>query len=332
MHQIRIRCFSIMQGQVYLYNLEIMSSKETFHSRFRFRTQKRLNIKNKKHRLEINGHSVILMPRLPEQDICDSEWLVMEAGAFKSEDEAWEFGKILKTSCEVSSVSTRLGLDSGEKLLTSRSIKGSFTKSFKECIQKETGIPYINDIHGIDVYQYNPNSQFISMDMTIRSILVPPDPFLNNINHLFDVVNNIPEKISNIVLFLNSVLMISDPTAQAICSFAIVESLGQNERWSTNQKNLINKLIDNAMRNKICSETDRMEVAEAINKMHRISLRQSVLRLLESYELDHLKRPWDDLYSKRSALVHGLDLQNINCFELGLISVKYASNFKLRNI
>jgi hypothetical protein len=40
--------------------------------------------------------------------------------------------------------------------------------------------------------------------------------------------------------------------------------------------------------------------------MHKLSLRQGVLRLLTSLGLNHVKPIWDDLYGKRSTLVHGL--------------------------
>src|SRR3546814_6164018 len=39
---------------------------------------------------------------------------------------------------------------------------------------------------------------------------------------------------------------------------------------------------------------------------HKIGLRQGVLRLLNSLGLAHLKPKWDELYSERSTLIHGL--------------------------
>ena len=40
--------------------------------------------------------------------------------------------------------------------------------------------------------------------------------------------------------------------------------------------------------------------------LHKLSLRQGVLRLLSSLGLPGLKSEWDRLYDERSTLVHGL--------------------------
>lgn len=57
----------------------------------------------------------------------------------------------------------------------------------------------------------------------------------------------------------------------------------------------------------IGSDDEREEVIDAINKsLHKLSLRQGVMRLLSSLDLNHLRKNWDKLYQERSSLVHGL--------------------------
>jgi hypothetical protein len=86
-----------------------------------------------------------------------------------------------------------------------------------------------------------------------------------------------------------------------------VESLGQDESWSQEQEQLLRELASAAEQYAIGTEADRREVADAIRKsLHRLTLRQGVFRLLNRLGLDHLKKPWDDLYAERSSLVHGL--------------------------
>jgi len=53
-----------------------------FRARFRFRLQKKLNIKVREYRLQVGIHEIVLSPPLPDVDICDSEWLVMNARQF----------------------------------------------------------------------------------------------------------------------------------------------------------------------------------------------------------------------------------------------------------
>jgi hypothetical protein len=278
-----------------------VNSTEKFRARFRFRLQKKLNIKAKERRLEIGTCNVVLTPQLPEMDICDSEWLVMNARSFDSEEEARTFARKLKTACEVSSVGARLGIDSGVDLATS-----GFGKIVKDHVREQSGILLRDNVHGVDVFPDNSNVRIGHLSAT-GTVLAGPDPFLADINNHFGVVDNASQRTSDIVLLLNYALMRPEPVAQIVFAFSAVEMLGQNEEWSDDQKQLLDQLAGFAQKQVIGSQKERAEVAEAIRKgLHKLSLRQGVLRLLLSLELDHLKPIWDDLYGKRSTLVHGL--------------------------
>jgi hypothetical protein len=98
-----------------------------------------------------------------------------------------------------------------------------------------------------------------------------------------------------------------EPVAQIVFSFSAVEALGQNETWTGPQKRLLADLAEAAMRSSVGSDVERSEVADVVLKsLHRLTLRQGVLRLLDTLGLAHLKRDWDKLYAERSSLVHGL--------------------------
>jgi len=98
-----------------------------------------------------------------------------------------------------------------------------------------------------------------------------------------------------------------EPVAQIVFAVSAVEMLGQDEAWSENQKRLLETLSIDAREANIGSIEERTEVALALTKsIHRLSLRQGVLRLLDRLGLSHLKKEWDSLYGERSALVHGL--------------------------
>ncbi len=101
--------------------------------------------------------------------------------------------------------------------------------------------------------------------------------------------------------------MRSDPVAQVVFSVSAVESLGQDQTWTTTQKQLLRELSRAAEQSDLATAAERLEVAEAIRKsLHRLTLRQGVFRLLDRLGLADLKKPWDDLYAQRSTLVHGL--------------------------
>jgi hypothetical protein len=83
--------------------------------------------------------------------------------------------------------------------------------------------------------------------------------------------------------------------------------LGQEDTtWSSDQKSLLGQMAVAAESASAGSPDERHEVAEAIRKLHRVTLRQGVMRMLDHLYLSHLKADWDRLYGERSTLVHGL--------------------------
>jgi hypothetical protein len=82
--------------------------------------------------LDIAGREVVLTASTLDLKITDSEWLIMNARGFVSEDEARQFGLRLKTVVEVFAVAARLGVDTGRNLATS-----SLDKIVKEALAQE---------------------------------------------------------------------------------------------------------------------------------------------------------------------------------------------------
>ena len=85
----------------------------TWRARLRFRLQKKLRIESNEHRLEVAGREVVVSPPTPDMKIADSEWLIMNARGFASEDEARQFGNRLKTALDLSAIAARIGVDTG---------------------------------------------------------------------------------------------------------------------------------------------------------------------------------------------------------------------------
>jgi hypothetical protein len=88
----------------------------------------------------------------------------------------------------------------------------------------------------------------------------------------------------------------SDPVSYA---------LGQDETWTKAQSELIEKLAAE-VEEKSFDDPERLEVADALRRsLHRVGLRQGVLRVLSRLDLDHLRKEWDRLYGLRSGVFHG---------------------------
>lgn len=277
-----------------------MTEIVTWRARLRFRLQKKIRINANERRVQIAGREVVLTPPTPDLMIMDSEWLIMNARGFASEDEARQFGRRLKTALEVAAAAARLGVDTGRNLPTS-----GLGKFVKDALAQD-GIHVRDNIHGLDVFSDHPNTRLFTMNAT-GVVHAAPDPFLSDLDEIVQTAVTPSQSIADIILLLNYALMRSEPVAQIVFVVSAVESLGQDERWSKDQKQLLRELAAAAEQSATGTDAERREVADAIQKsLHRLTLRQGVFRLLDRLGLQHLKKPWDDLYAERSTLVHGL--------------------------
>jgi hypothetical protein len=130
---------------------------------------------------------------------------------------------------------------------------------------------------------------------------------LSDLTALMEVSDNVSQETSDLVLLLNFALMRPEPVAQIVFAISAVEMLGQKQSWSADQKQLLKELVRRAEDSALGTAAERAEVVAAIQKgIHRVSLRQGVMRLLDALGLPHLKAAWEELYSERSKLVHGL--------------------------
>jgi hypothetical protein len=259
----------------------------TYRVRFRFRLQKQLHIDENEYRFQIQGREVILSPPTPDVNISDSHWLIMNVRGFDSEKEAKIFGRTLKSVCELSSVASRLGIDSGIDRPTA-----GLGQLARDRIREETGLDARHNVHGVDVFFDHPSVRIFNMSAT-GTVRALPDRFLGDLDHLFEASNHVSQKTKDMILLLNYALLRSEPVAQIVFAFSAVEMLGQQVTWSSDQKRIIEGLVEVVLGTEIGSVDEREEIIDAINKsLHKLSLRQGVMRLLTTLDLSHLKKDW----------------------------------------
>jgi hypothetical protein len=278
-----------------------MSDVATFRVRFRFRVQKKLNINEQEYRLSVGGHEAVMSSPLPETPIKESEWLVMNVRGFNSEGDARNYANKIKSATEISSIATRLGVDTGIDLPTS----GLF-QALKDHAREQEGLLIRDNVHGIDVFLDDPNVRIFQFSAT-GTVLAQADPFVSDLALHFDAMDTLSQNSKDVILLLNYALTRTGPVAQIVFAVSAVEMLGQSEDWTLGQKQLLEQLALNAEAAIVGSAEERSEVSDAIRRsVHKIGLRQGVMRLLDVLGLEHLKKEWDDLYGRRSTLVHGL--------------------------
>jgi hypothetical protein len=277
-----------------------MAESVTYRARLRFRVQKKLDIKAHEHKFMVHDREVVLAPALPDVDICDSEWLVLNTRGFAAEEQARDFGHKLRAALEVSSVSTRVGVDAGRDIATSR-----LGHEYRKKIEQDTGLYVRDNVHGVDVFIDNPNVRIANFSAT-GIVRTNADPFLVDLDGLLEIALTTSPRTKDVILLLNAALIQPHPVAQIVFAFSAVEMLGQEQAWTDDQECLLSNLTDIVNASTIATPDERREVADAIRRSHRLSLRQGVLRLLDSLGLADLKPVWDSIYGERSTLVHGL--------------------------
>lgn len=282
-------------------NFPQSSDAKSYRARFRFRVLKRLKIDAHEIRFQIEGQEAVLSAATDSETIDNSDWLVINARGFATEQLARDFGARLKWAIEVSSVATRQGIDGGIDRATS-----SVGESVRQLHFEKTGQLLRNNVHGLDVFEDDPRTRMIQFNAT-GSVRKDPEPFLGDLSNFMRMTGDVSQQTSDIVALLNVALMVQDPVAQIVFAFSAVEMLGQQYDWSAEQKTILNALAESAEGFEAGTEEERREIADAIRKgTHRVSLRQGVMRLLKFLELDHLRGRWDELYGQRSSLVHAL--------------------------
>ncbi len=319
-----LSCFSVV-----FHRSNRISTNDKYRARLRFRVSKKLDVDSHEYVFSIGNTRVVLSPPSPNEKIRDSEWVILNARGFETEEDAWAFGNALALACESASAATRLGVDCGINRPTC-----DLAQAVKDRIKESTDTIVRGNVHGLDVFVDAPNVSILSIQGT-GTVRVRPDKFIETMSEIVEASPTVSQETRDVLLLLNYALMRPDPVSKIVFCISAVEMLGQNQEWSPSQAALIVALHDEALRNTDhCDEVERAEVANAIKKgLHKLSLRQGALRLLDSLGCSDLKREWDRLYGKRSTLVHGLAPEpGVDYSQLATDVVNFCGQVLLRYI
>ncbi|WP_419580844.1 hypothetical protein [Stieleria magnilauensis] len=264
------------------------------------RVRQRLKMDENHRRLLIEGREVTIKSPDVTDSSFETTWLVLNARGFQTAAEAKAFGERLKLACEVASISSRLGINTGADSFS------TFVGESVVDIARQHGMELRGDIHGLDVFKDDEAVRIMSSSASSVSTTSNPTAFFARLSSTFKAVGNLNDGTSKLTYLFNLALMNRDPIAQIVLACSAVEALGQNEKWTESQKQIIAEAAMQVKTIDIGTEEERVEVSDAIQKgVFRLSLRQGVFRLLDRLGLTDLKKLWDELYTLRSTLVHG---------------------------
>ena len=251
------------------------------------------------------GRSVSIRSRTGGS-LSETDWIVLEARGFSSEKDAYEFGERLRLLATIAGLCADLGIDAGRD-----STLGSFSEHAlrKADLAQDVRIP--PEKHGILVLPDDGKSVFMYANATL-SVRHDPVQLLEALETLLDcstsfVVGRYPERLVNALKLVNQAMISRDSQGKIVLAIAAVEGLIRNQDWSDKQQGWFDETV--AILRK-ADDSELREIADGLQRMYRISLRQGVFRLLEENGLEGYKSYWDDLYGKRSGLFHGTTVLN----------------------
>jgi len=268
--------------------------------RLRVRIAKALNTEDTSRTITIAGREVKVCSQKPSQPLSAADWIIFQAAGFSTEGEARNFGERLRMITEVAGLCSRLGVDVGQDKSTSW-MSEEYARALGLLQPHERIFP---NVHGLAIVPDDGSARFplVEANPTVRA---SPEHLLGAMTEIAAGLRADFPTADGGVRILNLALINPQPLAQIALSLSAVESLGQNERWTEKQTALISKLatlVDNDSDN----DAELKEVANALRRgLHRIGLRQGVMRIFASFGLQHLRGEWDRVYAARSGLFHG---------------------------
>ncbi len=278
-----------------------MADKIGFRVRLRIRIAKGLTTEATNFSAVVSGKDVTISSQQKEEPLSKAKWLVLNARGFATEEAAQQFGTRLCSLVQLAALSSRLGADVGENKATSW-VSEQFARASGLIEEHERIAP---NVHGLAILPDNDSIRFPIINAH-ATVTADPEHFMSALRELGENDDIDLGRAAHGVHLLNFALMTSEPLGQMVLALSAVEEIGQKEKWTEAQKGLIKQLANAAEASLEVSEGERAEVVNAIRTgLHRLSLRQGVMRLLSEVGLEHMQKEWKRLYDIRSGIFHG---------------------------
>lgn len=277
-----------------------MAEPRGFRLRYRVRIGRALTTDDVSRTITVAGRAVSITSQQKDQPLSETKWVILSARGFDVENEAYAFGEQLGIMMEIAALCSRLGVDVGQNKPTGW-VSEEFARSSGRIRAHERIAP---NVHGLLILPDDENTRIPLVEVQGK-ISADPAQLLGAMRELAE---SLPLKISAAasgVRLLNLALMNAEPLTQIVLAFSAVEALGQDETWTKAQTKLIQKLAAEIKAGAGDHDTEALEVADALLRLHRIGLRQGVKRVLSHLNLSDLQREWDRIYGLRSGVFHG---------------------------
>lgn len=255
----------------------------------------------------IAGRPVTIESEDRDQPLSKASWLVIGCRGFETEDLARRFGESLRRAVHLAGLCTRMGIDAGDpgedrtrSWVNPDAISPELRREFPE-------VRFGPDVHGIVILPDDKNTVFLKLSAPEAVVRLNAEHFLEALEQALpddDMRPGESPSIRRAIRILNLAEMNQDPIAKAMLAISTVEGLATDPPWTDGQLKLIEEAA-NSLKNACGDAEDARQVVEAIRRVRKESIRQRIRKLLAMNGLSSLWQAWDNLYDRRSDLLHG---------------------------
>lgn len=245
------------------------------------------------------GRDVEIKAGKKGQNIKGSYDLVATSLGFASKQDAEHFGESLDQAFTYAAIEAKSGI-----AIEIKPSSSGWGQHIIEALRSELGVELATAPPGIFVYDNTTPHIFPKISIT-ATVTQSCSTFIDFAQQIEGAGKKLSNEHIHALRLLSASRMATDPIAKLVLSVAAVEYLGQDLEWSKEQKSSLKNIISQAASDIELPPLEKSEIIDAISKIHRLSLRQGVKRLMNKLGLNELFAEWDELYAPRSEAVHG---------------------------
>lgn len=267
----------------------------TYCARYRFKLLSPLQIeRGRPLELAIAGFAAVTF-EMGEEAYPVGHWVTAKIDAFTTEDQARRAGQQLGDTLLVVGAVTKLGIDIGFSRSTLQ-----FHPDIHKAVREKTGQELRTDTHGLTVYEKD-TVGIIGMQAR-GSVLMSPTAFQERLNDWLRP-SPLTERQRNCAALLNDSFFVAQTEGQFILRISAVEALCDQAVRDPDYQAAIEGLEQHLATQSMDSEI-RETLQRTLANAKRQSLRSAYMTKFRTLRSDADAKAFDDLYQKRSKLVH----------------------------
>jgi hypothetical protein len=268
----------------------------TYCARYRFKLISPLQIdKGRPLELAIPGFATVTF-EMGEEAYPVGHWVTAKIDGFTTEDEARKAGQQLGDTLLVVGALTKLGIDIGFSRSTLQ-----FHPDIHKAVREKTGQELRTETHGLMVYEKD-TVRIVGMQAR-GSALIGATAFEERLSNWIKPSSALTERQRNCAALLNDSFFVAQTEGQFILRISAVEALCDQAVRDADYQAAIEGLERHLATQSMDSEI-RETLQRTLANAKRQSLRSAYMTKFRTLRSDADAKAFDDLYQKRSKLVH----------------------------